>query len=252
MNPSFTSSSFAGKTVIVTGSSRGIGSAIAEDFGSRGANVVVNYSGNRAKAEEVVQRIEQHGGRAIAIQADISVIADIDSLFAQTTEAFGGIDILVNNAGLMHTVPLLQVTEEDFDRQFAVNVKGTFFACQAAARHLNEGGRIINFSTSVVGAMFPGYSVYAGTKGAVEQFTRQLAKELGPKGITINAVAPGPINTELFMEGKSEQQIAGIVGMNSFGRLGETNDITGAVLFLASEEARWMTGQTMRVNGGFV
>lgn len=252
MNPSLTSSSFAGKTVIVTGSSRGIGSAIAEDFGARGANVVVNYSGNRAKAEEAVQRIEQQGGRAIAIQADISVIAEIDSLFAKTIEAFGGIDILVNNAGLMHTVPLLQVTEEDFDRQFAVNVKGTFFACQAAARHLNEGGRIINFSTSVVGAMFPGYSVYAGTKGAVEQFTRQLAKELGPKGITINAVAPGPINTELFMEGKSEQQIAGIVGMNSFGRLGETNDITGAVLFLASEEARWMTGQTMRVNGGFV
>lgn len=252
MNSSLTTSSFAGKTVIVTGSSRGIGRAIAEHFGARGANVVVNYSGNRAKAEEVVRRIEQQGGQAIAIQADISVIADIESLFAQTVQAFGGIDILVNNAGLMHTVPLLQVTEEDFDRQFAVNVKGTFFACQAAARHLNEGGRIINFSTSVVGAMFPGYSVYAGTKGAVEQFTRQLAKELGPKSITINAVAPGPVNTELFLEGKSEQQIAGIVGMNSFGRLGETNDITGAVLFLASEEARWMTGQTMRVNGGFV
>ncbi|WP_051507234.1 SDR family oxidoreductase [Saccharibacillus sacchari] len=252
MNPSLTSSAFTEKTVIVTGSSRGIGSAIAQEFAAQGANVVVNYSGNRAKAQEVVQRIEQQGGRAIAIQADISVIADIDYLFAQTIEAFGGIDILVNNAGLMHTVPLLQVTEEDFDRQFAVNVKGTFFACQAAARHLNEGGRIINFSTSVVGAMFPGYSVYAGTKGAVEQFTRQLAKELGPKGITINAVAPGPVNTELFLEGKSEQQVAGIVGMNAFGRLGETNDITGTVLFLASEEARWMTGQTLRVNGGFV
>jgi len=252
MNPSLTSSAFTGKTVIVTGSSRGIGSAIAQDFAAQGANVVVNYSGSRAKAQEVVQRIEQQGGRAIAIQADISVIADIDYLFTQTIEAFGGIDILVNNAGLMHTVPLLQVTEEDFDRQFAVNVKGTFFACQAAARHLNEGGRIINFSTSVIGAMFPGYSVYAGTKGAVEQFTRQLAKELGPKGITINAVAPGPVNTELFLEGKSEQQVAGIVGMNAFGRLGETNDIPGTVLFLASEEARWMTGQTLRVNGGFV
>ncbi|CAM4331969.1 SDR family oxidoreductase [Saccharibacillus endophyticus] len=252
MNPSLTSSAFTGKTVIVTGSSRGIGSAIAQDFAAQGANVVVNYSGSRAKAEEVVRLIEQQGGRAIAIQADISVIADIESLFTQTAEAFGGIDILVNNAGLMHTVPLLQVTEEDFDRQFAVNAKGTFFACQAAARHLNEGGRIINFSTSVVGAMFPGYSVYAGTKGAVEQFTRQLAKELGPKGITINAVAPGPVNTELFLEGKSEQQVAGIVGMNAFGRLGETDDITGTVLFLASEEAHWMTGQTLRVNGGFV
>lgn len=117
---------------------------------------------------------------------------------------------------------------------------------------MNSGGRIINFSTSVAGQMFPTYSVYAGTKGAVEQFTRQLAKEFGPKGITINAVAPGPINTELFTVGKSEEQIAGIVSMNSFGRLGEPDDIAGVVLFLASEESKWITGQTLRVNGGFV
>lgn len=252
MNPTFYPGAFAGKTAIVTGSSRGIGSRIAEAFAAAGANVVVNYSGSQGKAEEVVRRIEKQGGRAAAIRADVSRVAEIRALFEQTVETFGGVDILVNNAGVMHTIPLAQVTEEEFDRQFAVNVKGTFFACQAAAEHLNPGGRIINFSTSVVGAMFPGYSVYAGTKGAVEQFTRQLAKELGPKNITINALAPGPVNTELFLEGKSEQQVAGIVGMNAFGRLGETEDITGAVLFLASEEARWITGQTLRVNGGFV
>ncbi|WP_172196445.1 SDR family oxidoreductase [Saccharibacillus qingshengii] len=252
MHSSVYPTTFTGKTVIVTGSSRGIGRTLAEAFAAQGANVVVNYSNNSGKAEEVVRGIKAAGGQATAIRADVGRVPEIESLFAQTFETFGGIDILVNNAGLMHTVPLLQVTEEDFDRQFAVNVKGTFFACQAAAARMNEGGRIINFSTSVTGAMFPGYSVYAGTKGAVEQFTRQLAKEFGPKGITINALAPGPVNTELFMQDKSESQIAGIVGMNAFGRLGETDDITGAALFLAGEDARWITGQTLRVNGGFV
>ncbi|MDO3411977.1 SDR family oxidoreductase [Saccharibacillus sp. CPCC 101409] len=247
-----THSDFNAKTVLVTGASRGIGREIALAFAERGAQVVVNYSGSRDKAEDVVRQIESGGGKAIAVQADIARVSEIGSLFDQAIEAFGGVDILINCAGLMTTKPLAQITEDDFDRQFAVNAKGTFFACQEAFRRLNEQGRIINFSTSVTGAMFPGYSVYAGTKGAVEQFTRQLAKEFGPKGITINAVAPGPVNTELFMEGKSEQQIAGIVGMNSFGRLGETEDIAGTVLFLASEQARWITGQTVRVNGGFV
>ncbi|OWA37232.1 3-ketoacyl-ACP reductase [Saccharibacillus sp. O16] len=251
MNPIFHSGAFAGKTVVVTGSSRGIGKKMAQAFAASGANVVVNYSGSQQQAEETVQQIQDQGGQAVAIRADLSSIADIRALFDQTLEQFGRLDILVNNAGIMNTLPLAQVTEEDFDRHFTLNAKGTFFACQAAVEHLGEGGRIINISTSVIGGMLPGYSVYAGTKGAVEQFTRQLAKELGPKGITINAVAPGPVNTELFLEGKSEQQIAGITGMNAFGRLGETEDITGAVLFLASEEARWITGQTLRVNGGF-
>jgi len=250
MNSTFHSSAFAGKTVVVTGSSRGIGRKISEAFAASGAHVVVNYSGSQNQAEEVVRHIQEQGGSAIAVRADFSRLADIRSLFEQTLQTFGRLDVLVNNAGMMHTKPLAEVTEEDFDRHFALNAKGTFFACQAAVEHLNEGGRIINISTSVVGGMFPGYSVYAGTKGAVEQFTRQLAKELGPKGITINVVAPGPVNTELFLEGKSEQQIAGIAGMNAFGRLGETDDIVGAVQFLASEEARWITGQTLRVNGG--
>ncbi|OIB03433.1 3-ketoacyl-ACP reductase [Paenibacillus sp. LC231] len=244
--------SLSGKVAIVTGASRGIGREIAERLAENGAKVVVNYASSPAKAEEVVSAIKQSGGEARAIQADIRQVAAIERLFGETIEVYGGIDILVNNAGIMTTKPVAAMTEEDFDQQFAINVKGTYFAIQQAFHHMNSGGRIINFSTSVVGQMFPAYSVYAGTKGAVEQFTRQLAKEFGPKGITINAVAPGPINTELFTVGKSEEQIAGIANMNAFGRLGEPDDVAGAVLFLAGEESKWITGQTIRVNGGFV
>lgn len=244
--------SLSGKVAIVTGASRGIGREIAERLAENGAKVVVNYASSPAKAEEVVSAIKQSGGEARAIQADIRQVAAIERLFGETIEAYGGIDILVNNAGIMTTKPVAAMTEEDFDQQFAINVKGTYFAIQQAFHHMNSGGRIINFSTSVVGQMFPAYSVYAGTKGAVEQFTRQLAKEFGPKGITINAVAPGPINTELFTIGKSEEQITGIANMNAFGRLGEPDDVAGTVLFLAGEESKWITGQTIRVNGGFV
>ncbi|RAR40456.1 SDR family oxidoreductase [Paenibacillus sp. MDMC362] len=243
--------SLLGKVAIVTGASRGIGREIAERLAENGAKVVVNYASSPDKAEEVVSAIKQSGGEARAIQADIRQVAAIERLFSETIEAYGGIDILVNNAGIMTTKPIAAMTEEDFDQQFAINVKGTYFAIQQAFHHMNSGGRIINFSTSVVGQMFPAYSIYAGTKGAVEQFTRQLAKEFGPKGITINAVAPGPINTELFTIGKSEEQITGIANMNAFGRMGEPDDVAGAVLFLAGEESKWITGQTIRVNGGF-
>ncbi|OME81437.1 3-ketoacyl-ACP reductase [Paenibacillus sp. FSL A5-0031] len=242
----------AGKVALVTGASRGIGREIAEQLAGKGAKVVVNFTSSPGKAEEVVNGIKRLGGEAIAIQADISIVAEVEAMFSKTIEAFGQIDILVNNAGIMITKPIANMTEEDFDKQFAINVKGTFFACQQAALHMNANGRIINFSTSVVGAMFPTYSVYAATKGAVEQITRQLAKELGPKGITINAIAPGPVNTELFKVGKSEEQIAGIANMNAFGRLGEPEDISSVVLFLSSDESQWVTGQTIRVNGGFV
>ncbi|MGO4344730.1 SDR family oxidoreductase [Paenibacillus sp. MCAF9] len=242
----------AGKVALVTGASRGIGREIAEQLAGNGAKVVVIFTSSPGKAEEVVNGIKRLGGEAIAIQADISIVAEVEAMFSKTLEAFGQIDILVNNAGIMITKPIANMTEEDFDKQFAINVKGTFFACQQAALHMNANGRIINFSTSVVGAMFPTYSVYAATKGAVEQITRQLAKELGPKGITINAIAPGPVNTELFKVGKSEEQISGIANMNAFGRLGEPEDISSVVLFLSSDESQWMTGQTIRVNGGFV
>lgn len=244
--------SLVGKVALVTGASRGMGKQIAEDLAQHGAKVVVNYASSPAKAEEVVAGIAERGGEAIAIQADISEVTEVERLFRETLDAFGQVDILVNNAGVMITKPLLQTTEEDFDKQFAINVKGTFFAIQQAAKHMGEGGRIINFSTSVAGQMFPAYSTYAGTKGAVEQFTRQLAKELGPKGITINAVAPGPVNTELFTVGKSEEQVKAVGSMNAFGRIGQPEDISDVVLFLAGEQSRWVTGQTLRANGGFI
>ncbi|WP_219835077.1 SDR family oxidoreductase [Paenibacillus sp. R14(2021)] len=243
---------FTGKVALVTGASRGMGRKIAEQLAEAGAKVVVNYASSPDKAEEVVSGIKQRGGEAVAIQADVSKLAEIEYLFRQTLDAYGGLDILVNNAGIMITKPIVNMTEDDFDRQFNINVKGTYFAIQQAALHMNPNGRIINFSTSVVGAMFPTYSVYAGTKGAVEQFSRQLAKEFGPKGITINTIAPGPINTELFTIGKSEEQLKAMSGMNAFGRLGEPDDISRIVLFLASEDSQWVTGQTLRANGGFV
>jgi len=242
----------AGKVALVTGASRGIGREIAEELARNGAKVVVNYASNPDKAEEVVDGIKQRGGEAVAIQADISSVAEIEMLFRKTLEAYGQVDILINNAGILITKPIASMTEEDFDKQFSINVKGTYFACQQAVKHMNDNGRIINFSTSVNGSMFPAYSVYAGTKGAVEQFTRQLSKELGPIGITINAVAPGPVNTELFTVGKTEEQISAIANMNSFGRLGEPEDISKVVLFLSSQESQWITGQTIRVNGGFI
>ena len=241
-----------GKVAIITGSSRGIGRVVAEQLADLGANVVINYSSNRQKADEVVEDILKKGGKAVALHADLSKLSDVKELFTKTIETFGKVDILINNAGLMITKPLSDVTEDDFDKQFAVNVKGTFFACQQALKHMENNGRIVNFSTSVAGQMFPTYSVYAGTKGAVEQFTRQLAKEFGSKQITINEVAPGPVNTELFKLGKTEQQIDAMKKMNAFGRIGEPEDIANVIEFLVSDKSQWVTGQTLRVNGGFI
>ncbi|CUU49800.1 SDR family oxidoreductase [Clostridium beijerinckii] len=241
-----------GKVAIITGASRGIGSAIAKQLSALGAKVVVNYSNNAVKAEEVVEEITKSGEQAVAIKADVSNIKDVERLFSETITKFGKVDILVNNAGVILYKLLSDVTEEEFDKLFNINVKGTYFACQQAMKHMENNGRIINFSTSVVGSMFPTYSVYAATKGAVEQITRQLAKEFGPKKITINAVAPGPINTELFNVGKTDEQIDAIRQMNSFGRIGEPDDIANAIEFLVSDKAQWITGQTLRINGGYV
>ncbi|WP_315066236.1 SDR family oxidoreductase [uncultured Clostridium sp.] len=241
-----------GKVAIVTGASRGIGSAIAKQLADLGAKVVVNFSNSEEKAAEVVNSIIRKGGEAVAIKADISNVAEVEKLFKETINKFGKINILINNAGVMKTVPLLDLTEEEFDRHYEINVKGTFFACKEAMKLMENNGRILNFSTSVAGAMMPGYSLYASTKGAVEQITRQLAKEFGPKQITINAIAPGPVNTELFTNGKTEELIEGMKNLNAFKRLGEVEDIANVVEFLISDKAQWVTGQTLRVNGGFM
>lgn len=240
------------KTAIVTGASRGIGREIALKLAQTGFNVVVNYNSNSDSANEVVKEIEKLGQKALAVQANVGNVTDTAKLFDQAIEKFGEVNVLVNNAGLMITQPINEVTEEIFDRQFQVNVKGTYFMLQNAFNKLANNGAIVNISTSVNGQMFPTYSVYAGTKGAVEQFTRQLAKEFGPKQININAIAPGPTGTDLFLNGKSQTQIDQLASLNAFNRLGKPDDIAEVVNWLVSPEAKWVNGQTLRVNGGFI
>jgi 3-oxoacyl-[acyl-carrier protein] reductase len=242
--------SLAGKVAIVTGASRGIGRAIALRLSQEGASVVVNYKRGAQQAKDVVSAIEAAGGKALAWEADVSKTAEIRDLFDRTQETYSQIDILVNNAGVILYKPLAEVTEAEFDNLFAINVKGTFFACQEAAKRMAEGGRIVNFSSSTTAMMLPTYGVYVATKGAVEQLTRSLAKELGDRQITVNVISPGPTDTELFTVGKTAEQIQRFTQMTALGRLGKVEDIADVTAFLCSEQARWITGQNIRVNGG--
>jgi 3-oxoacyl-[acyl-carrier protein] reductase len=242
----------SGKAALVTGAARGIGRAIVLRLAADGAAVVVNYAGSADQARDVVTRIEQAGGKAVAVQADVSKVADVTRLFDATFENFGRLDVLVNNAGVMFTKPVAEVGEEEFDRIFDVNVKGTFFCCREAARRMAEGGRIINFSSSTTVLMLPGYAAYVATKGAVEQLSRVLAKELGPRGITVNVVSPGPTDTELFGQGKTEEQKQTFARMAALGRLGRPEDIAAVVAVLAGPDAGWVTGQNLRANGGLI
>jgi 3-oxoacyl-[acyl-carrier protein] reductase len=238
------------KIAIVTGSSRGLGKTVAKLLAKNGANVIINYSSNKEQAEEVVSEITQAGGQAFAIKADISKPIEISKLFDQTIEKYGKIDIVVNNAGIMITKFTKDTTEEDFDKTFAVNAKSVFFSMKESATKMANNGRIINISSSVTRVMFPTYGVYSASKSAVEQMTKVFAKEIGSRGITANTVSPGPINTELFLQGKTEEVIQRIASLTAFNRIGETNDIAPVILFLASEESLWITGQNFGANGG--
>src|SRR5215510_13057289 len=241
-----------GKVAIVTGASRGIGAAIARRLASEGIAVIINYAGRAADANAVVDEVLSNGGRAEAIQADVSVPAQVAALFDQTETLFGGVDILVNNAGVMQQglVSLGETDEALFDKIVAVNLKGTFNTMRIAARKLRQGGRIINFSTSVKALALPGYSVYAATKAAVETMTLIFAKELRGRSITVNAVAPGPTATDLFLTGKTQEQIDHLAKMPPLERLGLPEDVAAAVSFLVGPDGGWVDGQTLRVNGG--
>lgn len=240
------------KVALVTGASRGIGAAIAERLGKDGFTVIVNYSGSAQAADEVVRRIEEVGGKAVAAQADVSDAEAVRRMFDSAEAAFGGVDVLVNNAGIMMLAPVANADDSHFDRQVAVNLKGTFNTLREAARRLHDGGRVINFSTSVVGFKLETYGVYAATKAAVETLTAIMAKEMRGRNITVNAVAPGPTATDLFLTGKSDELIARMAKMNPLERLGTPQDIAAVVSFLAGRDGVWINGQTLRANGGAI
>lgn len=240
------------RTAIVTGASRGIGAAVAERLARDGFAVVVNYAGSADAAKALVAKIEAAGGRAVAVQADVADPSAVSALFDAAEQAFGGVQLLVNNAGVITLSSIAETSDERFDRMVAVNLKGVFNGIREAARRLQGGGRIISFSSSVVGLYQPSYAVYAATKAGVEAMTHVVAKELGPRGITVNVVAPGPVATALFLDGKSDELIAQIAKMNPFGRLGEPDDIARVVSFLASPDGGWVNGQVIRANGGVV
>ena len=240
------------KVALVTGASRGIGAAIAERLAAEGFTVLVNYSRGAAEAEALVQKIQQAGGNAISAQADVSDAAAVRKMFDSGEQAFGGIDVLVNNAGIMTLSAMAEFDDAAFDRLVDINLKGTFNTLREAAKRLRNGGRVINFSSSVVGLYQPTYGVYAATKAAVEAMSKVLTKELRGREITVNVIAPGPTATDLFLDGKSPQLVEHIAKLAPLERLGQPADIAASVAFLAGPDGAWVNGQTIKVNGGII
>lgn len=241
-----------GKVGIVTGAATGIGKAIALAFGAADARVVVNHLDTPDLADAVVAQISRDGGEALAVAADISKREEFEMLVQAAIDRFGSWDVLVNNAAVALVKPFGEVTEDELEQSFQVNVKGTFNGCQLALERMAEGGRIINISSSTTGLMLPGYGVYDATKGAIEAMTHVIAKEFGRRGITVNAVSPGATETESYRIGKSEEFLASLEAMSAFGRLGRPEEIAAVVAFLASDRGHWITAQNVRVNGGTV
>lgn len=247
-------STLAGKVAIVTGASKGIGAGIAKAFGAAGANVVVNYASSREGADRVVDEICANGGKAIAVQGDVSKAEDLKQLFEASKAAFGALDVLVNNAGVFQFAPLEGVTEEEFHRQFNINVLGPILATKEALNYFSpEGASVINIGSLVSTKAVPNSVVYSATKGALDSVTRVLAAELGPRGIRVNSVNPGGTYTE----GAETMGVIGsemetqMIAQTPLGRLAQPKDIADVALFLASPAASWLTGETLRASGGF-
>ena len=238
------------KVAIVTGGSRGIGRAVAERLAGDGNAVAVTYVSSAQAAQELVGTVQDGGGRAVAICADVSDAAQVQALFEQTESEFGGVDIVVAAAGIMRPALLAQATDTDFTEHVQVNIRGTFNVLREAARRVRDSGRIITFSSTTVALNAPGYGIYNATKGAVEGFTRVLAKELGPRSVTVNAIAPGPVETELFLAGKTVADVQRLADLAPQHRIGQPVDIADAVALLVSADAGWINGQIVRVNGG--
>jgi 3-oxoacyl-[acyl-carrier protein] reductase len=242
-----------GQVAVVTGASKGIGAGIARHLAGEGAAVVVNYSSSKEGADQVVDQIAKRGGKAIAVQGDVAKKKDIERLFAETKKAFGRLDVLVNNAGVYQFAPLEAATESEFHREFNTNVLGLILATQEAVKHFGaDGGSIINISSTVTSLTPPNTAVYTGTKGAVDAITRTLAKELGPRGIRVNAINPGMVETEgVVSAGFNEGEFRkGVEAQTPLGRIGQPDDIAPAAVFFASPDSKWITGETLRVAGG--
>jgi 3-oxoacyl-[acyl-carrier protein] reductase len=239
------------KCAVVTGASRGIGSMVAKRLARDGFAIVVNYAGNLSQAQEVVAAIEAAGGQAVAVQADVANAADVEQLFKQTLDTYGRIDVVVNNAGIM---PLSAIAKGDvatFDKVIATNLRGTFLVLAQAAQHISDGGRVIAFSSSVLAKAFPTYGAYIASKAGVEGLVHVLTHELRGRNITVNAVAPGPVGTDLFLKGKTQAQIEELSKLPPLERLGQPEDIANVVSFLAGPDGGWVNGQVLRANGGF-
>jgi len=239
------------KIAIVTGASRGIGRAVAKRLAEDGFGVVVNYLSNASEAEQVVIEIQSIGGNAIAVKADVANQADVERLFEETMKKFGSVDVVVHNSGIMPLSPIGKSDVEVFDKVISTNLRGAFLVLAQAAQHIATGGRIIAFSSSVLAKAFPSYGPYIASKAGVEGLVHVLANELRGRNITVNAIAPGPVATELFLKGKSEEQIKQIANMAPLERLGQPTDIASGVSFLAGPDGRWVNSQVLRANGGF-
>ena len=239
------------KSAIVTGASGGIGRAVAKRLADDGFAVVVNYAGNAARADDVVAEITAAGGRALAVQADVASAPDVARLFKQAGDAFGKSDVVVHCAGIMPLRPIADGDLDMFDKVIATNLRGAFVVLAEAARQVPSGGRIIAFSTSVIAKAFPGYGAYIASKAGVEGLVHVLANELRGRNISVNAVAPGPVATDLFLAGKTEAQIEQLSKIPPLERLGQPEDISGVVSFLAGPDGAWVNGQILRANGGF-
>ncbi|AJC17115.1 SDR family oxidoreductase [Pandoraea sputorum] len=237
---------------LITGASRGIGATIARRLARDGFSVAINYASNAAEADALAAELRDAGTAAIAVKADVSKSAEVKAMFDTVEQRLGKIDVLVNNAGILKTAPLAQTSDELYEQNFAINTRGVFNTLREAATRMNEGGHIVNVSSTTLGLNMPGYAIYNGTKAAVESFTRVFAKELRGRRITVNAVAPGPVATELFLNGKTDEQIQTFAKMPPLERLGQPDDIANVVAFLAGPDSGWVNGQVLRANGGVV
>jgi len=248
------SQTLRGKIALVGGASRNLGRAFSEMLGAEGATVAVHYHSAKAKgeAEETAKAVKAAGGNATVVQADLTQVKQVEQLFDQVTKQLGGLDILINTAGRVLKKPFQDITEAEYDEMFAINAKSVFFCMREAAKRMRDNGRIISIGTSLLGATTGYYSAYAGSKAPLEDFTRALAKEIGARGITVNTVCPGPLNTSFFYPAETPESTEFFKTMSINGKLGEVKDIVPLVKFLVSPEANWVTAQTIFINGGFL